>query len=362
MKRIKITALILCVVMSLAVLTSCAKPVTAMEYEGKEVTVNHYSYWLSLIKSKYVSSANDTAEYWATKYSNGETYEEKMREIVDYNVKINLVCLKLFEDMGLTVTAAEEKEIQTALDDLMKPYGSKSKLNAVLANYNMNYDMLKEVYTIELKVSKVFDALYAEGGQRRIDDETLDAYYRENYSRLEMIILYDEVAYEKDENGKPVFDDSTNSYKTVELTDEEKAAKKALADDIMKKLEAGEDFDKLKAEYNEFFDSEKYEYGFFISSNDVSAYSSEMVIAARQMKIGEVRRLEEEGAIYIVKRLELTDKPYSNENYLEMFEYILDYCQQADFNQYMDGLIKGVTVNDEELGKISVVDAPLLSY
>jgi len=132
-----------------------------MEYEGKTITANMYSYWLSQIKSSYVSAANDTDAYWDTKYSNGQTYEEKMREIVDFNVKVNLICIKMFDDLGLEFTKEEKEELETSLSDLVQSFGSKSELNATLANYNINYKMLKQIYEIELKTTKVYDTLYA---------------------------------------------------------------------------------------------------------------------------------------------------------------------------------------------------------
>ena len=140
MKKIKIFALVLAIVMCIALLASCSKPVIAMEYKGENITMNMYSYWLSQIKSQYVSEANDTDEYWATKYSNGETYEQKMREIVDFNVKVNLVCMHLFNELGLKVSESEANELKTGLSDLLKSYGSASELNSFLSQYNINYN------------------------------------------------------------------------------------------------------------------------------------------------------------------------------------------------------------------------------
>ena len=190
MKRYKLISLILSILLVFGVSVSCAKQRTAMEYEGYRVTTNMYSYWLSQIKSGYVSSSNDTEAYWNTQYSDGRTYAEKMREIVDFNVKVNLVCMSLFEKMGLKITAEEKNKIDTAIDDLLMSYGSRSELNSMLANFGINVDILRDIYNVDLMASKVYDALYADGGARVIDDEKLDEFYKENYSRIDIIFVY----------------------------------------------------------------------------------------------------------------------------------------------------------------------------
>ncbi|MBE6643292.1 MAG: hypothetical protein E7615_06535 [Ruminococcaceae bacterium] len=362
MKKFRVIALILCLAVCIGMMASCGKTETAMEYHGKKISGNMYSYWLSQIKSSYVSSENDNDAYWDTKYSNGQTYEDKLRQIVDYNVKVNVVCSYLFDQLGLKLTAEEKKEINTAIDDLVSAYGSKSALNKALSAYDINYDILKDIYTVELKVTKVYDALYAEGGAREITDEILERYYLDNYARIDFIMIYDEMVYVRDENGKLVFDDEANAYKKQELTDEETAKKNALADDIMKKLENGENFDELKASYNEDPQADVYKDGYFISSNDINVFGAEIVLASQEMKIGEVKKYDDGNIIYIMKRKELTDKPYASEYYLDMFEYIVDYCEQDDFSDYMNSLIDDVKVKEDITSNYSVRKAKLMNY
>ena len=359
MKKIKIFALVLAIVMCIALLASCSKPVIAMEYKGENITMNMYSYWLSQIKSQYVSEANDTDEYWATKYSNGETYEQKMREIVDFNVKVNLVCMHLFNELGLKVSESEANELKTGLSDLLKSYGSASELNSFLSQYNINYNMLGEIYEIELKTSLVYDALYKEGGKRAITDEVLEKYFTDNYSRLDMIMIYNSVVYETDEDGKILFDETTGNPKTKELSEDEKKAKNDLAADIMTRLENGEDFDALKAQYNEDPNKDVYTDGYYVSSNDVSVYGTEIVVAAQNMEIDEVRKIEDSSIICIMKRKEMDSKAYKNENYADQLGNLLNYCQNNDFNTYMSELIKDVVVYSEETNKISIKNAAL---
>ena len=358
----KIIAVMLLVFVAAGLFGGCSKSAVVMEYNGETFNVNQYTYWMSQIKSNYVSSSMDTDAYWDTKYSNGETYEQKMREIVDFNVKINLVCQKLFKELGLKLDSKEVSDLDTSISDLLVSYGSKSALNSMLSKYGINYKMLRQIYEIELKTTTVYDYLYSEGGPRKIDDKTLDDYYRANYSRIDMIIIYDTAEYKKDADGKLVFNDTTGAYEKVQLTEAESKAKNELADDILSKLEGGADFDELKAAHNEDPQAADFKDGYYISANDMSIYGSDIVKAVAEMEIGEVKKVDDGNIIYIMKRKELTDKPYADTVYFDQFENIVSYCEQEDFNNYMGELIKGVTVYDEETNKVSVREAALMSY
>lgn len=360
MKKFRIISLLLVVCMTAVLFVGCAKTETAMEYKGEKVSFNLYSYWMSQNKSMYVTSENDTDEYWATQYDTGETYEQKMREIVDFNVKVNLVCQKLFKDMGLKIADSDRKNLDTGISDLLKAYGSKSELNKYLSKYNINYKMLVKLYEMELVTATVYESLYSEKGQRYIDEQELEKYFKDNYVQVDMIILYTPVEYVRDDKGEIVIDETTGMAKTREMTKDEIAAKKALADDIIKKLDAGESFDELKKQYDEDANSKTYTEGYFISANDLNVYGPTIVAAASGIKVDEYKMVDDGVSICIMKRKELNEKAYKNESYKDMLGYLRDYCQQADFNEYMSELVKDVVVYDEVTSKISVKEAALM--
>lgn len=360
MKKTKIIALLLVVIMTMAAFASCAKLETAMEYKGEKITFNMYSYWMSQIKSGYVNQANDTDEYWSTKYSNGETFEQKMREIVDFNVKTNLVCLKLFKDMGLKVPEDKMQELETSLKDMLSVYPTKSALNEFLSNYNINYDMMHDIYEAELKVETVYNELYKTGGDREITTEKLDSYFKENYVLADAIILYTKTVYEVDEKGEIVYDETKGTPKTRELTEDEIKAKKALADELVDRLEKGESFEELKKTYNEDPNKDKFTEGYYISANDLNEYGTSIVLSAQTLEVGEFEKVEEEASICILKRKELVDKAYTSKEYADQFSNLRYYAEQNDFKLYMNELIKDVVVYKDVTDKISVRDAKLI--
>ncbi len=360
MRKNKIIAYLLVICMFMCMMISCSKTENAMEYKGETVSFNLYSYWMSQIKSSFVSSENDTNEYWDTEYSDGSTYEERLRQIVNFNVKVNLICKKMFKDMGLEISESDLKEIEEALSDMLNSYGSKSELNTFLSKYNINYDMLYEIYKAELRTSMVFDALYSEGGERYLSEEKIDEYFKNTYHHIDIIMISDSVEVETDSEGNIVYDETSGSPKTRELTEQESQAKKQLADDIITRLDRGEDFDDLKSQYNEDPNKSVFTNGYYISSNNVSTYGSEMVLAAQNMQTGEYKKLEFDGVICILMCKELEEKAYNDDNYADQLSDMITYCKQDDFNSYMKEFADEVVVNEDVISKISVKEAALM--
>ncbi|MBR6681870.1 MAG: hypothetical protein IKL40_02675 [Clostridia bacterium] len=361
MKKTRIVAFLLCLVMIVLCFGSCGMGKAAMEYKGRKLTANMYSYWMSKIKTAYVSAANDNDAYFDTAYNDSMTYEDKLMEEIDYNTKVFLVCLTLFEEFGLKVSDSAKESIELSMDDLVESYGSKEELNLALAPYDVDYNSLKEIMLIEQKANDVFDYIYGEGGPRAISDEKIDEYYKENYRLMDMMIIFTGVEYEKDSDGNPVIDSTTGSYKTKTLSAEDKAKKLTLVDDIMVKLDNGEDFDELKKKYNEDFNKDEFEYGYYMSpANDIDVYGADIAIAAQSLDINGVKKVEAENVVYILKRKELHEKPYLDEKYSVQFSNLVEYCRLVDFKEYMTELVKDVKVKEENISKYSVRTAPLL--
>jgi len=83
--------------------------------------------------------------------------------------------------------------------------GSKTKLNAVLSAYGVNYNMLREIYIAEAKVAAVQAHLYGENASL-IGDNLKTEYLEENYVHFRQILLASyKYVYETDANGDVIY-------------------------------------------------------------------------------------------------------------------------------------------------------------
>ena len=235
MKKIfmRAAALMLVIMMLVAPLSSCAggQKLLTLKVDGKtySISVNLYELMLSAMKGTLSAYGYTNNGYTPTQNSfwdimdtyNGqvmETADSYYRKSVLENCKTYLVSLYLFDKYGLELSESAKKEIEDTMEELIKTdgEGSKTKLNSVLAEYGVNYKMLKEYYTIKAKFKAVQNHIFATTGSNMKND-----YLNENYVHFYQIFLANyKYVYETDANGDTIYyNTSTNQpiYKVTEF-------------------------------------------------------------------------------------------------------------------------------------------------
>lgn len=219
----RILALILASVLLLLGCASCAnkgKTLLTLEKDGVSVTfsVNLYELMLSRMKGSlafYGYTANGvTVEYdsfwtYKDKFNGSElqTINEFYCDTILDNCRTYLAALYLFEKEGLKLSAAELEDVENKMFELIRTDGdgSKTKLNAVLASYGVNYDLLKDAYLMEAKVAALQKHLYGEKGSK-LGYTVKDEYLEENYVHFRQVFLASyHYVYETDENGDVIY-------------------------------------------------------------------------------------------------------------------------------------------------------------
>ena len=231
---LRVAAMLIVVVMLVAPLSSCAggKKMLTLKADGKtySISVNLYELMLSAMKGTLAAYGYPLENlrpsqdaYWEILDTHdGETLETTdsyYRRAVLENCKSYLVALYLFDKYELELSASAQKEIEETMDELVKTdgEGSKTKLNSVLANYGVNYKMLKEYYVMKAKFKAVQDYIYSSMGPN-----VKGEYLNENYVHFYQIFLANYTyVYETDKNGDTIYyNTATNQilYKKTEFT------------------------------------------------------------------------------------------------------------------------------------------------
>lgn len=353
MKKI---VLIITSVIFISILGSCgnSSPVL-MTYRDSKITSNMYSYWLSTYKSNFLNYYNDSMDedsFWENEIKNGLTTEQYATELINKNIKYILIGMQLFREYNLKISPDITAAINDDIKEKIEYYGSRSELNTALSAYGINTDILKDIYIAQEKLNAVYDYLYGENGIEKITEEMLDAYYAKNYSRIKYLIIYTKEKEKVDEKGDVMYD-SEGYIMTEPLSDEERREKENKISEAMICVNAGDNFESIMEDYNEE-DMSQYPNGFYVSANELGIYGFKMIDAVQNMKIGEVLRVDDEYATYIIKKYEPIDRDKLLEADLKQLENLEKYCIQEQyelkFSQYADDVV----VNEEELSKFSV--------
>lgn len=213
--------LLACLLLLCAV--SCGKQgktLMTLKKDGVKVTLSVNLYQLMLTRMKgdltvygnQLNGVNASQDaYWSyqDKFdgTNLQTIDEYYCNLILDNCRTYLATLYLFEKEGLSLSAADEEEIEKRLEELVNTDGdgSKTKLNAVLAAYGVNYDILREAYTMEKKLDVLQKHLYGENASK-VGDVMKTEFMNENYVHFRQIFLAGYAyVYETDKNDDVIY-------------------------------------------------------------------------------------------------------------------------------------------------------------
>ncbi len=355
MKRTRpLIALLLAVTMLLpCFLTGCSRNDydVVMEYNGIKLTEDMYYYWMSTFKRNILSSysdAFDTDAFWQQPYDEERTVEEYFTEVIRSRIMNYLIAQDLFKKNRLTLDSDIKKAIKDDINEKIEYYGSRGALNAELSNLMLNVDSLKTVYTWEEKHDAVYQWLYGPGGVDEVSDAKLSAYYKETYSCIRYIVLYT-TKIKTNDKGEYIYDESGNVV-TEEMTEEEIREKKEKAEACLGKMKAGEDFESLRKTYSEY-DTSAYPNGFFVSANELATWGVDIILATQNAAVGDVYRVEEEAAIFLIEKLPLPSLDSLSESDLKQLSSLATNATAELYDAFYGELQKNVTVNTEIIDK-----------
>ena len=381
MKRniLKIATLVLSLFIIVSTVCSCTSSgKTLLKYEKTELSENIFMLFLARLKGTMSKAENYSVDaladaFWDEIVTNGGmTREEQYKEKLLEECKMYTAALYLFDELGLKLPDSYMEDIEKNLDELVEKDadGSKTAFNALLSNYGANYNVLREAYIIEAKLSYLNEYLYGTNGNK-IGNEVINEYYKANYVRFKHVffrtfeIIYqtdsdgNDIYYTKDNDGRISYDtsaqkrrdkngaevkdkkgdviyenaDGTIAYDkengmrmpkydengyvlTREFTKEELIAVSDHATLLMEELEGQEKnytlFDSYVEELTEDRDDNdnvSYPNGFYMTAK--SNYEAPQVLeAVLEMKAGEIRSVPSDYGIHIVMKYELEENGF----------------------------------------------------
>ena len=227
MKKFKrLLAFMLSLLMLLGTFVGCAgKAQPLMTLSEQTLSVNLYQLMLSIRKGEMAFAiaqayGNANSEnFWGTVIdSSSATYNDYYTAEVFEKAKGYLAVLVLFDELGLSLPVSYEKAIDEEMQALIDGDGdgSKQKLNALLAEFGANYDILKEYKTILKKTEILISSLYGKDGSK-ISTSLKESYLKENYVAFKQILLSDfYYLYKTDKNGDDIYykNDGSIAYDT----------------------------------------------------------------------------------------------------------------------------------------------------
>ena len=420
---VKLLLLVLALALCLPLLVGCSgkNGKTLMSIEDTKLSVNTYQLLLSRMKgtlAKYQYDVNSDA-FWSTVVDmENSTYDEYFRATILENAKTYVIGTYLFDEVyGLTLP----KETLDAIDAELAEFveydgdGSKAAFNQILADYGVNYDILRQTYIMEAKIDALKVYLYGQGGSKiadnvkeeycqeyfvrfkqvflasyyyvcETDENGDDIYYTEN-SLGHKVICYDRVngttKTDKDgnvikdkqgyevyftEDGKIAYDKKTGTTSFVlnkdgepevgDYTKEELVEIKKEANTILEKIPAGEyeAFEIFMEQRGEDEDAQAYENGYYLYADPANyanyTYLESIVTKLMELEVGETALVESDYGYHVIMKYPVEKGAWAEEDNKDWFEGFEEGLVDHLFMKMCEQYTDQVTVDEDVLATV----------
>lgn len=301
--------------------TGVAPDAIVASLNGNGASADLVAYWIGYDVSylnSYMQYYTGSSINWDDTLSDGMSVADYVKASVLSSVKQHLVLENLASKYGVTLTAEQEAAMAESDQSYIDQYGSEDAFEAEIAKLGMRRETYDRVARSNYLYQNLYQLYNTEGSALYASDEDLAVYAADqNYITADHILL------------------STKDLTTGEaLTDEQKAEKKALAEEIKQKLDACEgDIDELTALFQELADQysedpgrESYPTGYTFTTGSMVQEFEDAAYALSEGEVSEV--VESSFGYHILLRLPLDKSAAADEVREEYFTNFI--AEQVD--------------------------------
>lgn len=301
--------------------TGVAPDAIVASLNGNGASADLVAYWIGYDVSylnSYMQYYTGSSINWDDTLSDGMSVADYVKASVLSSVKQHLVLENLASKYDVTLTAEQEAAMAESDQSYIDQYGSEEAFEAEIAKLGMRRETYDRVARSNYLYQNLYQLYNTEGSALYASDEDLAVYAADqNYITADHILL------------------STKDLTTGEaLTDEQKAEKKALAEEIKQKLDACEgDIDELTALFQELADQysedpgrESYPTGYTFTTGSMVQEFEDAAYALSEGEVSEV--VESSLGYHILLRLPLDKSAAADEVREEYFTNFI--AEQVD--------------------------------
>ena len=283
---------------------------TVLTINGDNVSLSEFNYYFSTAKLQAESAipADQIDMYWETE-KDGKTMFELLKDSAYEEMVALRVAANKAEAMGIKYT---DNDVMQATN------GFKNQIIQTASSEKEYYEMTNTDSDTITEIAKLYAirsamlSRFIEDGTLNISDDVLKATFNEKWMKAQHIL----VSLVNNETGE-------------QLTDEQKAEKKALAESLLERVKKGEDFTALMNEYSDDPGKEYEPEGYIFTSGEMVTEFEDAVKALGANEVSGI--VESSYGYHIIKRL-----PLSAEADAEKFEENKEYVETEIIIAFLD--------------------------
>lgn len=280
---------LLLVMLSVLLLTSCGSKNVATVGNTK-ITQSEFEFYLNSIKTQMSDTELQTDEDWQNKEIEGKKAIDVAKQQAMDNAVRNALYIEAAEAAGLSLSAEDEKTIETTKEQLVAGYGSEKAYNEFLKSNNITDEFVEMMCKSSVYYNKIGQSITEE---EKVEDAELEAYFEQNKPNFEREVR----------KAKHILiatmDPATNTPKSQE----EQVKASNLSKEILGRVQKGEDFDALMNQYSEDPGTKTNPDGYVFGTGEMVP---EFEQATDSVGVGEIAFCKSSYGYHIIKRLPIT--------------------------------------------------------
>ncbi|SDA23732.1 PPIC-type PPIASE domain-containing protein [Ruminococcus sp. YE71] len=314
--------------------------------DGRDVSFDEFRYY-------YFTAVQQLSQTYGTSLESLAATEDGFKTLMERvinNIKQDYVTYKVCADNGITLTDEDNAANEESYNSYKSNAGSDEKFAEALASAYMTDEVFRNRIALASLYVKAEDQLFTNEGKFATGKEEFRTIVQdpEQYACVRSILIpYCCKAEITDESVSSAFDTydlngkyqaKSSAYEALSEDEKNKVKEqtKKLADDVLAKIQKGEDFEKMLSEYGWDPGMESNTQGYYMNHN--TSFVQEFLDASFALKEGEVSSLVENSSYgwFIIKRMPI-DMDYVEENIDSM---IIEYDTPNIEKLYIDTMEK----------------------
>lgn len=278
---------------------------------------NSYSSAIAKLQTQYAADAQsvNVKDLWKNNLD-GKTLDSWVTDETKTSMKNYIAILNRFNELGFSFDKAD----QALIDQEIEKYWSEGSDDYLKTG--VSKDSIRLQVESRYRSRMIFNSIYGVGGEKSVSDDVLKDYYAKNYNDVQ----YYSISL-KGSDDKALEGDALQK-------------RKDLADTMIARARAGEDFVAILKEAErtalslggtaeaDLPDRNDDAFDYTISSATKSYYPEALVTAVKEMKAGDMKVITTDTALILVKKLDLMADA---EKFAASRESILSQAKNEEF-------------------------------
>lgn len=332
MKKTKVFAVILAVAMAFGTLTGCTDSKTIASIGDVKIPTKIFDFMIENYRAQ-VEQSDSSFQSNPDKWNNYKVNDKYAIDIARENAKQSVtqlaVYLKKAEDDGITLTDKELKNVDSEIAKEVDNMGGEDAFNKAAANLGIDKETYREIRKDSAIMNKVNEKIEK---NVKVDDATLKTAFLKDYVGAKHILIKT-----VDANGN-------------DLSQDKITAASAKAEQILKEIKAGANFDDMIKKYSEdkSGDTVNSEVMVFTTNQMVEEFET----AAFKLKVGEISDVvRTQYGYHIIERCDISDASYFTKYKDEVKNTVLEDKLQEEYKKWKADYEKELKLNDKYINK-----------